>query len=144
MKKTVFAFVLLLIVCGLTQAQSNKIVTAKQVNGTWHYKNNEIKILALGGGKLKVQFDLSYVYKNQYGPTANVGFALGEADIDGIIAIFTTTDFGECKITMKFTGGKLVVTQEGSDADCGFGHNVTADGTYKKVSGAKPKFDEDR
>ena len=44
----------------------------------------------------------------------------------------------ECRITLKFTGGKLVVTQTGI---CGFGHNVTAEGTYKKVSAKKPKFE---
>jgi hypothetical protein len=31
---------------------------------------------------------------------------------------------------MKLTRGKLVVTQESS---CGFGNNVTADGTYKRA-----------
>ena len=44
------------------------------------------------------------------------------------------------RITLKFTGGKLVVTQTGI---CGVGHNVTAAGTYKKVSAKKPKFGED-
>ena len=43
----------------------------------------------------------------------------------------------ECQITLKFTGGKLVVTQTGI---CGFGHNVSAEGTYQKVSSKKPKF----
>jgi hypothetical protein len=44
----------------------------------------------------------------------------------------------ECKITLKFTGGKLVVAQTGI---CGFGFNVIADGTYTRVSSARPKFD---
>src|SRR5258708_5675471 len=46
----------------------------------------------------------------------------------------------ECQITLRFTGGKLVVTQTGI---CGFGHNVRAAGTYKKVSARKPKFGSD-
>jgi hypothetical protein len=32
---------------------------------------------------------------------------------------------------MTFKGEKLEVTQEG---DCGFGHNVRADGSYKRTS----------
>ena len=44
------------------------------------------------------------------------------------------------RITLKFTGGKLVVTQT---SICGVGHNVTAAGAYKKVSAKKPKFGED-
>lgn len=141
MKKIFLLMLIVFIFCGHTEAQ---IVTAKQVNGTWSYRNNQILVLALGNNKLKVQFDLAYEYKSPNGPTANVGFAIGEADIEGIVAMFTPPEMTGCKITMKFTGGKLIVTQEGSDADCGFGHNVTADGTYKKTSSAKPKFDEDR
>jgi len=41
---------------------------------------------------------------------------------------------------MKFTGGKLIVKQEGT---CGFGNHVFADGTYKKTSGKKPSFDSE-
>src|SRR6266566_4830587 len=44
----------------------------------------------------------------------------------------------EGQITMKFANGKLVVTQTGT---CGFGNNVTAEGTYKKISSRKPKFE---
>jgi hypothetical protein len=41
-------------------------------------------------------------------------------------------------VTLKFTAGKLLVTQTGI---CRFGHNVSAEGTYKKVSSKKPKLD---
>ena len=62
----------------------------------------------------------------------NTGEGEGIAFIEGDTAIFKPDGAEEeCRITMKFTGGKLVVTQEGL---CGFGHNVTAAGTYRKVS----------
>lgn len=38
---------------------------------------------------------------------------------------------------MTFTSGKLIVDQEGG---WGFGHNVTAAGTYRKAVAKKPKF----
>ena len=44
--------------------------------------------------------------------------------------------------TMTFKMGGKEVTQSGADTDCGFGHNVSADGTYKKTSDAKPNFDD--
>jgi hypothetical protein len=45
-----------------------------------------------------------------------------------------------CKITLKFSKpGTLIVTTE-NGLECGFGLNVSADGRYKKTSGAKPKF----
>lgn len=36
---------------------------------------------------------------------------------------------------MRFTEDKLIVDQEGG---CGFGHNVIASGTYRKISIGKP------
>jgi hypothetical protein len=75
------------------------------------------------------------------GPTANEGVGNGVATIKGDTAIFKPEGAEEeCQITLKFTGGKLVVTQTGI---CGFGHNVSAEGTYKKVSSKKPKFESD-
>ncbi|PYK29375.1 MAG: hypothetical protein DME57_10540, partial [Verrucomicrobia bacterium] len=73
--------------------------------------------------------------------TANTGEGRGTARIEGDTAIFKPEGAEDgCKITLKFAAGKLVVTQEGI---CGFGHNVSAEGTYKKVSSAKPKFDSE-
>jgi hypothetical protein len=46
-------------------------------------------------------------------------------------------------IEIKFhRPGFIKITQNGTDADCGFGHNVFASGNYKKVSSLKPKFEE--
>jgi len=38
------------------------------------------------------------------------------------------------------SNGKLKVKQQGEE--CGFGHNVRADGTFRKISSRKPKFDD--
>ena len=37
---------------------------------------------------------------------------------------------------------QIAVKHEGTDADCGLGQNAYAGGLYKKVSGKKPKFDQ--
>jgi hypothetical protein len=121
-------------------ASAQAIVTAAQVNGTWDSKYGTFKVWALGNQKLKVEFSGYYPYQSPQGPTANVGEGRGIGTIDGDTAIFKPEGVDdECKITMKFTRGKLVVTQEGI---CGFGHKVTAAGTYRKTSRRKPKFDE--
>ena len=36
--------------------------------------------------------------------------------------------------------GKLKVEQKGEE--CGFGQNVRANGTFRKISSQKPKFDD--
>jgi hypothetical protein len=122
-----------------TVASGQTVVTASQVNGAWSNKRNTFKVRALGNQKLRVEFSGSYEYVSQAGPMVNTGEGKGIAFIEGDTAIFKPDGAEEeCRITMKFTGGKLVVTQEGV---CGFGLNVTAAGTYRKVS-SRAEFTE--
>ncbi|OLD26017.1 MAG: hypothetical protein AUJ04_06750 [Acidobacteria bacterium 13_1_40CM_3_55_6] len=119
-------------------AQNPKVVTAAQVNGVYRYYKSEFRVLALGHNKLKVQFDGIYM---TLAKSPNMGYAMGEATIEGNVAIFVPPDTQGCKITMTFLPGKIVVKQDGSDADCGFGHNVYTTGTYGKIRSGKPKFE---
>jgi hypothetical protein len=107
--------------------QKHQIVTAAQANGVYRYYQSEFRILALGHNKLKVQFDGIYM---TVAKSPKLGYAMGEATIDGNVATFKPPDFEQCVITIVFLRGKLKVTQEGSDADCGFGHNVNATGSF--------------
>ena len=122
----------------LAPAQTSRVVTAAQANGVYRYYDNEFRILALGHGKLKVQFDGIY---HTLAKSVNMGSATGEATIEGNVATFIPEDTQGCKITMTFLPGKLVVKQDGDDATCGFGHNVYSTGTYKKIRSGKPKFE---
>jgi hypothetical protein len=129
---------------------ARKSVSGAEVTGTFRYQftgkfkgnYNEIKILALGKGKLRVSFDLTYPFVDGAGQMeANVGQIDGEANIEADTAMFTGGDNGDCRIRIKFVrAGMIKVDQQGESTGCGFGFNVSADGTYRKVSGAKPKF----
>jgi hypothetical protein len=129
---------------------SRKSVLGTEVTGTFRHNftgkfkgsSSEIRILALGKGKLRIAFDLIYPHVDGTGElSANVGQTDGEAAISGDTAVYSSKEFGECRITIKFVRPGLIrVTQDGTDTDCGFGNNVTADGTYRKVSSKKPKF----
>ena len=99
---------------------------------------NEFRVLALGHNKLKVQFDGTY---RTIINSVNFGSASGQATIEGNVAIFLPEDTHDCKITMTFLPGKLVVKQDGENFACGFGHNVNSTGIYRKVRGGKPRFD---
>ena len=122
-----------------SRASGETVVTAAQVNGTWKTKGGEFKIWALSQKMLQVEFSGTYEYKSPEGPNVNTGEGRGVASIEGDTAIFKPDAAeDECRITMKFANGKLVVTQTGT---CGFGNNVTAEGTYKKISSRKPKFE---
>ena len=135
-----------------SSAQTSRAsVSASEVNGTFRYyfagkyrgSTNEIKILALGKGKLKVGFDLVYPFTDGSGElSANLGQATGVAEIVGDTAVYRSEEFGTCTITIKFVKpGTIKVEQDGGSA-CGFGHNVSATGNYRRISGKKPKFDQ--
>lgn len=143
---------LLLLVCALSlpiisaavSAQTRSSVSATEVNGTFRDRSgSSFRILALGGGELRVAFEGVYVYKMTNGEDmANTGTAGGIAEIKGDTAIFKPEETTECTIILKFLPGKrLRVTQQGTDSECGFGVNVNAGGTYRKISSAKPRFD---
>jgi hypothetical protein len=114
-----------------------RAVTADQVNGLYRYRRNDFRILALGRHKLKVQFNGEWMTRGGY---PNIGEAIGQADIKGNVATFIPGDTTKCKITMTFLTNRMEVTQEGFDADCGFGHNVMATGTYRRIRGGRPRF----
>ena len=137
MKSLMLAGTLCLLTTASGLAQNPKVVTAAQANGVYRYYDNEFRILALGHNKLKVQFDGIY---HTLAKSVNTGYAGGEATIAGNVATFVPEDTQGCKITMTFMPRKIVVKQDGDDATCGFGHNVYAAGTYRKVRSGKPKF----
>jgi hypothetical protein len=126
-----------------TATAGERSVTGAEATGTYRdaKSSSEIRILALGHGKLKVQLALVYEFKSDAGPMANLGDASGEATIENDVAVFVPEGFDACKITMTFLpNGKLKVEQQGEE--CGFGHNVYANGTFRKISSQKPKFDD--
>jgi hypothetical protein len=124
-------------------AQHRPSVSAAEVNGTFRNKQgSEFQILAIGNGRLKIHFFGVYPYRN---PTtneelANTGEAEGIALIEADAAVFKPTDFeSTCIITMTFVKNGLMVVKEQGES-CGFGLNVTAAGSYYKVSSRKPVF----
>jgi len=146
-------FILLSIIClvsfqlvaAKTRSQSHARAKVPQktarLTGTYRNRSSEFKIQALGVNRLHVQFNGSYQYKVNGQLTANTGTANGMATVKYNVATFTPTDTQGCSIMLTFSGQKLIAKQTGSDADCGFGHNVMADGTYLKRSSRPPKFD---
>ncbi len=151
MRRAVLVVLMLAVGFVASNAQTaRKSVPASEVNGTFrmYFKgrfrgsSSEVKLWALGHNKLKVALDPIYPFVDGQGELeANIGQLDGEAAIKGDKAVLSTSEFGSCTITIKFVRpGTLKVAQSGTDTDCGFGHNVTADGTYKKVSSKKPNF----
>jgi hypothetical protein len=127
-----------------------KSVSAAEVNGSFKMNytgkakdfSNQIDILAIGSGEIKISFSLVHPHWNANGESMeNYGTAEGTANITGDTAVYKNDEFGPCKITIKFVKpGLIKVTQNGDPSDCGFGGDVFATGIYKKVSSKKPKI----
>ena len=137
----VYSSLFCIIVLSSSVAAQGGIITAAEANGTYRYRRNEIKILALGYNKLRIQMDLTFEYKSAAGPMANVGAASGEATIENDTAIFHPPDTQNCTITIKFLAGNKIKVTENANAECGFGMNVSSGGTYARIRAGKPKFD---
>src|SRR5260370_1237874 len=75
-------------------AESDKSVTAAEVNGTWKTKGGEFKIWALGQQRLQVEFSGVYEYKTPQGPSANSGEGSGIATIEGRVLHFIFVEAG--------------------------------------------------
>ncbi|HHF0524188.1 TPA: hypothetical protein ACTUT5_000625 [Legionella anisa] len=139
-KTTLFSLLIVYSALGFTETHRDS-VSKEEVNGTFIMKfpaphndlSNTLTVRALGGGKINISFNLVYPYEVNGELQANTGELSGIASIKGDTAVYSSSEYGQCTITLTFIKpGMLSVKQEGSDADCGFGHNVYADGTYYK------------
>jgi uncharacterized protein len=98
--------------------------------GTYKGANGDVLVQQTADGQIK--FAVSAMWK------MNVGEVSGEIPLNGDAASYADKE-NDCGLSLKFATGTLDVTQDGV---CGMGLNVTASGTYKRVSAAPPKFDE--
>lgn len=75
-------------------------------------------------------------------PSYNSGSADGILDFqDTGDMIWSIAEFGdECKLTFSFKENHLDLMQDGASLSCGFGANVYAGGTYKKISSEEPEM----
>jgi len=119
-------------------------VETKGLTGTWSLIGDpdaSIEIKDENDGKLRFAVHALWKGMNwkEYGP--NIGEIGGTVVVHKGKALFKDAE-AECTLGMTFRGDRLDVTQEGS---CNFGHNVSADGAYKRTSVcAAPERSEDR
>ena len=99
-----------------------------------------LEILQLPGAKVRFQ-----LYCNRGAPSYNSGVASGVIGVRNGAGVYATAEYGgRCEIRFKFRGNRVTVTQQGSDSDCGFGHNVYCDGIYRVRSRKRPRFESGR
>jgi hypothetical protein len=99
--------------------------------------DSTIEIRQLPDGRL--HFYLLALWKGmnyeKYGP--NMGEAEGTVKLEKNHAVYREE---ECVLDMTFRNGTVEIDQK--DSNCGFGHNVEASGTYKRISLCAPPREE--
>jgi len=122
------------------QAQKLRAVTVKNVTG--HYRltkdefRNRLDLQQVTGGKIK--FYLVALWVSHYNPDN-----IHNGELNGVLALqngIAVYDQDACKLKFEFFSNRVRVTQL-NDEGCGFGANVTAAGTYRKLDSKQPKFD---
>ena len=103
------------------------------VTGTYKMKQGGAAGLVLvqqANGRIKFYINATY--------RMNTGELSGEIPLTGNAASYVDKEL-DCTLSFNFLSGSLVLNQNGS---CGMGLNVSAAGTYERVSGASPKFED--
>jgi hypothetical protein len=71
-----------------------------------------------------------------------MGIVAASVPFSDSVAIYRTEEFGSlCEIRFTFHRKSMEARQTGTDAACGFGYGVYADGRYRRMSHDPPPFD---
>jgi hypothetical protein len=145
---SILALTLLGTVSAVATPQRAKIsVKADSITGHYREKfsGDTLDVKLLPGGKIKIDLNAYYPSANP-SPEArpggpNIGETTATFPIKNGFATYSTEEFGgKCKITFAFSPNKVEIKQdEDTIGCCGYGMNVNASGTYKKLSN-RPKF----
>ena len=104
------------------------------VKGTYKMKDRGAAgvVLVQQTANGRIKFNVNATYR------MNTGELSGEVPLTGSAGNYVDKEL-DCTLSFNFVPDSLVLNQDGS---CGMGLNVSAAGTYKRVSSAPPKFDE--
>jgi hypothetical protein len=115
------------------QTNSNRLRTLKY-GGTFSF--NRGKNNASGTILIYPETDTTVLFcidLNKGAPSYNMGFLYSRLKINNRQGTYESEDKG-CQWGIIFSKNKLTITTVKGLRDCGFGHDVFADGAYKQIS----------
>ncbi|HEV7475986.1 MAG TPA: hypothetical protein VGN90_18160 [Pyrinomonadaceae bacterium] len=123
------------------QTPPKKASPAKSVTGHYVMRReefrNRLNVQQLADGRVK--FDLLALWVSHYNPeNVHNGTAQGIVNRGNGVAVYEADG---CRLKLEFLPTKIRITQSEGVGDCGFGANVTATGSYRRVDSKKPRFD---
>ncbi len=137
------ALLLFLVTSFVVVGQTPQVTKAKPPrNVTGHYVmrrgafHNTLDVQQLPGGKIKV--DLVALWVSHNPDNIHDGEIQAIVSLENGVALYQE---GACRIKMEFLPGRVRISESDEAGDCGFGLNVTAAGSYRRIDTKKPKFD---
>ena len=107
--------------------------------GSWAHRgeaNSGIWLKTRQQGK-QVRFEMEIL---RVAPSYNTGWIEGTVDLKNGKGVFRSREFGECAIAFEFKDRSVRLTHPDMLVECGFGHNVFAEGTLLRKSRVPPEF----
>lgn len=98
--------------------------------GTWQDGENTVAVLQRDRS---VEYNLQ-AFRILSEENVHMGFAHGTGELNESSFSNHPDDTTGCTLRFQFDADTLTLTQDGSDADCGFGVSVYAGGTYHRVN----------
>ena len=141
--KHIYAFVLILLVSyGYCQTPTKKVkpeYKTRKYAGEYGYGGNIEKGSRVGYITVYPESDtiiLFYFESNRGAPSYNMGSLYGRAKIVNDTGVFYSNVYSDkgCKFGFKFSRDKLTLKTIDDLDNCGFGHAVFIDGTFKQSS----------
>lgn len=143
MKHKLARLILLPLICFAASAQASlpALTKPRSVTGRYSFRKDEFRnslnVRQLPGGKIRFELIALWVSANNPQNIHN-GELHGVAPLKNGLAIYEN---GNCRVTMAFASNRVTITTDDVIDDCGFGANVAASGTYRKINSKNPKFD---
>ncbi len=142
LRRNCLALLLIMLAAAVCTVKAQSTPKPAVGNVTGHYRltkeefRNRLDVQQLADGKIKFHLLALWVSYNNPDNIHN-GELQGIATLEKGVAIY---DQRGCKFKFEFFPKRVRVTHL-DDTGCGFGANVTADGSYRKLDSKNPKFD---
>lgn len=134
---TAAAVVLLCVLARSASAQTGRHDAVAGITGRYEQPGCVLEVAPVATDSVRVQLRCRLP-----SPTYNLGIIDERLPLRGRDLTHETHEVnGSCRIGIRFSEGRALVTQHGTDYGCGLGGGIDVSGSYRRTSRRRPAFD---